>query len=591
MTRRRTGQDAGPTARRGSRTTGGRLYRPVVVLTAVLMPFAGLAPAQADPAPVPLDLPETLAAELSAAEVASLTSLTSGSGVRVEAFVETPDGPEIVVLDAASAGAGRDAAALLENQPSVDGAGLSRPIHAVAGSAYQYGNELIRSDAGRAAVDGDISRVVVAILDTGVADHPELAGALLPGRNFTSDDATDWTDREGHGTHVAGIVAANVGGAIEGVAAGARILPVKVLDDTGSGTTDWSATGILWATDNGADVINMSFGSSWASSAQTSAIAYARAQGVTVIAAAGNENVSAPFYPAADPGVVAVSAVDEFREKASFSNFGSYVDLAAPGVGILSSGIDGSEESLSGTSMASPHVAGVAALLKATAPDLTPDQVEQAMAASVTDLGPAGRDEVFGHGLVDAPRAVEAAEQLSLPGFVDVPSGAPFAGDIGWLAAEGIAQGGTDGRFRPRAPVIRQAMAVFMYKLVHGSSAPRCTDDAFPDVPSDSLYCGSIAWLAAERITRGTSDGRFLPLAGITREAMAAFLYHLEHHGAAPPGCTGDAFEDVPSTSPFCGSIAWLAAQGITSSTTRFGPRTEVTREMMAAFLHRFAMR
>ncbi|MGY2127450.1 S8 family serine peptidase [Blastococcus sp. SYSU DS0617] len=566
----------------------------------MLLPLAGLAPAQADPAPAPLDLPGALAAELSAAEEASLTSLTSGAGVRIEAFVETPSGPEIVVLEAGSAAAGREAAALLEDQPSVDGAGLSRPVHAVAGSAYQYGNELIRSDAGRAAVDGDLSQVVVAVLDTGVADHPELSGALLPGQNFTTGDPTDWTDRDGHGTHVAGTVAATVGGAIEGVAAGARILPVKVLDDTGSGTTDSAAAGIVWATDNGADVINMSYGSPWAAAAQTSAIAYARSRGVTVIAAVGNDDLSIPFYPAADPGVVAVSAVDQHRAKAAFSNFGSYVDLSAPGVGILSSTIDGAQGFLSGTSMASPHVAGVAALLEAAAPGLTPDQVEQAMAASVTDLGTAGRDDVFGHGLVDAPLAVQAAERLEAalpvrqphhPGFVDVPAEAPFAGDIAWLAAEGIAQGGADGRFRPRAPVIRQAMAVFMSKLANGSGVPRCTRAAFPDVPRSSPYCGSITWLAAEGITRGTADGRFLPLATITREAMAAFLYHLEHHGSAPPPCRRAAFSDVPATSPFCGSIAWLAAQGITSSTGRFDPRGEVTRGMMAAFLHRFAQR
>lgn len=175
--------------------------------------------------------------------------------------------------------------------------------------------------------------------------------------------------------------------------------------------------------------------------------------------------------------------------------------------------------------------------------------------------------------------------------FVDVPPGAPFHADIEWLAAQDIAQGGPDGKFRPNAPVTRQAMAVFLYHFANrGVPVPRCSSSPYPDVPAKSLYCGSITWLSDAEITRGTAKGTFRPLGPITREAMAAFLYHLEYEGSAPAGCDFDAYDDVPASSSFCGSIRWLHGHGITTSSPsgNFGPTTPVTRGMMAAFLHRF---
>jgi hypothetical protein len=175
--------------------------------------------------------------------------------------------------------------------------------------------------------------------------------------------------------------------------------------------------------------------------------------------------------------------------------------------------------------------------------------------------------------------------------FDDVTASTPFAGDIEWLAAEGIAQGGADGTFRPDGPVTRQAMAVFLYKFAHpGSVAPPCAQNAFRDVPKSSPYCGSIQWLDDANITSGTASGGFAPLAPVTRQAMAAFLYKVDHAGAAPPGCTVAPYADVPASSPFCGSIDWLYTKGVTTGALHgnFAPTGTVTRGMMAAFLHRF---
>jgi subtilisin family serine protease len=387
-------------------------------------------------------IPAALEADLSASEERTLAATTSGEGVPLAAFVTTPEGPEIVTLDAGSPTDAAAAATLLEGQPSVEAADVSTVVHATGGSFAQYGNTMLRSAAARTGVDNPLSDVVVAVLDTGVSPHSELVSALVPGQNFTTSagGALDATDRHGHGTHVAGTIAADAGSGVEGIAYGARIMPVKVLSDTGSGYTSWIASGIVWAADHGADVINMSLGGSSGTSVEASAIAYARSKGVTVLAAAGNDNVSTPSYPAAHPGVVAVSAVDQTKAKAWFSNYGSYIDVAAPGVSILSTHLNDGFGSMSGTSMASPHVAGVAALIEGAAPGLTPDQVEQVLVASVTDLGTPGRDDLFGHGLLDAPRAVQAANTLengtpppapvSVPGAPTIGTPAPGTGSV-----------------------------------------------------------------------------------------------------------------------------------------------------------------
>jgi type VII secretion-associated serine protease mycosin len=262
--------------------------------------------------------------------------------------------------------------------------------------------------------------VVVAVIDTGVdGSHPDLAGNVLTGYDAIDDTEGGDTDGNGHGTHVAGTVAAVTGNGegIAGVAPDAKVLPVKVLDADGSGWSSDTAEGIVWAVDNGAQVINMSLGADSSTDAEETAVAYAIDKGVTVVAAAGNEREegSPTSYPAAYDGVIAVAATDADDEIAEYSNRGDYVDVAAPGSGILSTypaelSDDGSEYAeLNGTSMASPHVAAVAALIKASQPDITPDGIQNALQESAVDLGEDGFDPDFGHGRIDAAAAVEAA--------------------------------------------------------------------------------------------------------------------------------------------------------------------------------------
>ncbi|NJO16127.1 MAG: peptidase S8 [Thioploca sp.] len=235
----------------------------------------------------------------------------------------------------------------------------------------------------------------IAILDTGVErQHSEFYKELIKGSNFTSNDSTLWDDGYGHGTHVAGIAAArtnnNMG--IAGVCWGnCRIIPVKVLTDDGWGYYSWIANGVVYAAQNSAKVINLSLGSTTDSQTLHEAIQYAYKKGVTVVAAAGN-NGGAVLYPAAYPETIAVAATDSNDGIPWWSNRGSEIDLAAPGVDILSTYLDNSLAWMSGTSMATPHVAGVAAALQSFYRQrygkfLKPESVRCYLQLSADDLG------------------------------------------------------------------------------------------------------------------------------------------------------------------------------------------------------------
>jgi uncharacterized protein YkwD len=218
----------------------------------------------------------------------------------------------------------------------------------------------------------------------------------------------DPRDDQGHGTHVAGIAAGVTNNAlgIAGSSWDTKIMPVKALNSSGSGNLAWIAAAVVWAVDNDADVINMSLGGRFSSRTLQDAVAYAIAEGVPVIAAAGNDNTSNPSYPASYTGVVGVAATTRSDSKADFSNYGDYIDVAAPGVGILSTVRGGSYQAWNGTSMASPIVAGVAALLMAQGPCRSPRDVEQVLEDSSVDLGSRGWDRIFGAGRIDSAAAL-----------------------------------------------------------------------------------------------------------------------------------------------------------------------------------------
>lgn len=257
--------------------------------------------------------------------------------------------------------------------------------------------------------------VVIAILDTGITkEHPEFQDKFLAGYDFYNDDE-DPSDDHGHGTHVSGIAAAAVNNdeGMAGVCGGCSILPVKVLNENNAGVWSDVADGIIYAADQGAEVISLSLGSSSGSQTVKAAIEYAIDAGSMIVAAAGNSSSDAAFYPAAYEGVIAVAATDAQDERWSLSNYGGYIDVSAPGSSIYSTFYDldnayGGYAFMSGTSMAAPHVSGLIGLLLSQDPNRTPSKVKSILFDTAYDLGSASWDSYFGYGRIDPVAALTA---------------------------------------------------------------------------------------------------------------------------------------------------------------------------------------
>lgn len=271
--------------------------------------------------------------------------------------------------------------------------------------------------------------VTVAVLDTGVdAEHVDLRDAIAGARDFTSSHS-GVADRVGHGTHVAGTIAArqNETGVI-GVAPECRLLVGKVLGDDGSGSSARVAAGIDWACAMGADVLSLSLGSAQASSEMEAAVERAVAAGKLVVCAAGNDGrANSVNYPARWKSTLAVGAVMRNGKVADFSSRGPELDICAPGHDVVSTYPGGSYAKLSGTSMATPFVSGVVALLLAKLrqagpglPGASRSEVLDHLLQTATDAGPAGRDPSYGYGLIDPAAALGRTEDGGGEGALEI---------------------------------------------------------------------------------------------------------------------------------------------------------------------------
>lgn len=281
----------------------------------------------------------------------------------------------------------------------------------------QWGLTKIQADRAWDTQKGSAT-VDIAILDSGIdGNHPDVGPKVSERVNFTINGSGDV---DGHGTHVAGIASAltdNTVG-IAGTIPTARLMSVKVLGDNGSGYYSWIANGITWAADNGAEVINMSLGGTSSSKTLQNAVQYAFDRGVVIVAAAGNNGSTSAFYPAYYDPVIAVGATTTSDGKASFSNYGSWVDVAAPGSSILST-YKGGYANLSGTSMASPFVAGVAALIKSRNPGWSNTLVRSKLESS-SDSVPGN---YWRFGRINACRAVDCVAGSATPTPTPTQSG------------------------------------------------------------------------------------------------------------------------------------------------------------------------
>jgi thermitase len=283
---------------------------------------------------------------------------------------------------------------------------------------YQWDKWVMYADQAWDVVGGSMD-VKVAVVDNGIYwKHPDLAASFRTGElgfdfigNDTDPQPDDTTVSESfHGTHVAGIIAATRDND-EGIAGWslAQLLAVRVLEDDGSGTTDVVASGIRWAADHGARIVNMSLTSASSTRSMEEACKYAAQAGVLLVAASGNEGQEVVGFPAALSQCIAVGASSADSRLAPFSNYGAEQEVVAPGASIISSVPGAAYGQSDGTSMAAPQVSGVAALVLARNSGLSASEVRAILSASAIDMGAAGRDIQYGYGFVNAKRAVDLA--------------------------------------------------------------------------------------------------------------------------------------------------------------------------------------
>jgi len=313
--------------------------------------------------------------------------------------IEVPEGAEEAVAKA------------LSHNPKIEFAEVDELVPSVALTNDTYlGSEWHIPNIGAPAA-WDISRgdgVVIAILDSGVdGTHPDLASRMVPGYNFY-DSNTDSRDVVGHGTKVAGAAAAigNNAMGVAGVAWNSLIMPLRVSDLQGWAQWSRMASALTWAADHGARVANMSYMVQGSSSVQ-SAAQYFRNKGGVAVNSAGN--TGALDASAASDTLITVSATSSLNTRTSWSSFGAYVDISAPGSGIYTTTMGGGYGAVNGTSFSSPITAGVLALMMSKNPNLTPSQLSNILLSTATDLGDAGWDQYYGRGLVNAAAAVQAA--------------------------------------------------------------------------------------------------------------------------------------------------------------------------------------
>jgi hypothetical protein len=461
--------------------------------------------------------------------------------------------------------------------------------------------------------------VVIAVLDTGVTPTSEIQGRVLPGRSFitgsvgTLDDHV--VDGYSHGTMVATVAAArgNNGEGLAGACWRCSILPVKVLGPNGAGPLSAVAQGIRWAADNGADVVSMSLTTSTDHSEVRDAVRYARDRGVLLVAASGNQGLSAPVqYPAGYPEVVGVGGITNDGCLSQHGNFGTWVSVAASFVNPAQA-FDGEYYAFAGTSSATPVVAGAAALALAAQPSLTVADLERRLAQTAMPI------DGVRHGIVDAARLVGGptppvavvTHPGSLFGLEQVgvlvagateatptptlrlctgPSATTLAGltqvtDWAWATewdTRRIPHGTRTLVASVRGPDGDRRTAT---RLVRVLNTP--PPSGFADVPAGAYYQPAVDFLAHTGVTTGSGGNLYRPSELVTRAQMAVFLWRM----AGQPPASGPGFADVPSGAFYETATRWMRDTGITAGVgdNRFDPGGNVTRAQMVNFLHRFA--
>jgi subtilisin family serine protease len=420
--------------------------------------------------------------------------------------------------------------------------------------------------------------VKIAVLDTGIdKEHTDLQ--IKSGASFITNEP-DFDDYNGHGTHVAGIISAlnnNIG--VLGVSPDVDLYAIKVLDQNGFGNESSVIAGIQWAIDNDMDIINLSLASPQGSSALKSIVDKAYNNGMLLVGASGNstkqvtgqDNVQ---YPAKFESVIAVGATDNNDQLASFTMYGNSLELVAPGVDISSTYKDNRIAYSSGTSMATPFVAGVLALYKQAFPTKTNKELRIMLQERAHDLGDTGRDIYFGFGMVVEPKT---------PNFSDIQGNEWYAADIQYLKDNKIINGYPDGSFKPNDFITRAEALSMIGNAIKLDATARLTN--FSDVRINYFAAGYIQSAFELKIASGFPDGTFKPKYPITRGDAAQFFVRSFNY----PLVQENYFKDVkPDYYGFSG-VNGLRKANITAGYPdgTFRPYDNITRAELAVFLAR----
>ncbi|MBT2641758.1 S8 family serine peptidase [Bacillus sp. ISL-41] len=450
--------------------------------------------------------------------------------------------------------------------------------------------------------------VKVAIIDTGVdSAHEDLtvkAGKCTLDESISQDACKQsFLDENGHGTHVAGIIAAknnNVG--IVGVAPGAEIFAVKALDGEGNGTTSTIMAGIEWAISQRVHIINMSLTTPYSDMGIKSMVDKANQNGILVIAAAGNEGSfsggdETVMYPAKYESVMAVSSVDKSNRRVSTSSTGYEVEIAAPGEIIYSTIPSGGYGTMSGTSMAAPFVAGIAALYKEKYPGYTNKQIRSLLQKNARDLGTAGRDRFYGFGIAQADTAPVETPQLPITYTADgkgsfelnmQPLLEKYQSYSIYRGGKLIAEKASSQFFRDYGA--KGSLEYLVYPWLNGVKQTASIVDvslnspAIPDLTNSAWYSRNMMYLYSEGILKGDASNYLKPASYVTRaEAVTMLGRALKLDGRQ----RSTKFTDVPSSSFASGYIQSAVERGIISGLGNgtFNPNASVTRAEMSIMI------
>ncbi|MFD1929318.1 S8 family serine peptidase [Sporosarcina siberiensis] len=430
--------------------------------------------------------------------------------------------------------------------------------------------------------------IKIGIIDSGIdKNHPDLE--VAGGISFIGSPTDYHDDDNGHGTHVAGIIAArdNDFGTI-GIAPEVELYAIKAMGNDGLGNNSDVIQGIEWAVANNLDIINLSITTQQKSIIMELAINNAYEHGLLIVGAAGNQLIDFiepvdVLYPARFPAVIAVGAINKNGDKSDFSYYGNSLEFVAPGEEVFSTYIQNPTKkpyaTSSGTSMAAPFVTGIAALYKEAYPLLNNKQIRSLMQKDAMDLGALGKDSQFGYGLVQAPKSVV---EIAFP---DLEPNSWSEQAIMTLYKEGIISGYPDGNFYPSKQITRAEAITMISRTLHIEGTRRPT--IFNDVSQEHYASGYIAQASERGIIRGYTNGDFGPSDLMIRADTAVMLvegFNLTKIATSP-------FPDVKEAQYFTEAIHILKGMNIATGFPdgTYQPTKKITRAEFALLLAKAA--